>query len=89
MQEKNTITRNYLSSPERFAQIFNVAVFQGEPIIDPRKLKSLDSTESTILENLHNELTSRQKSAEKPYSAFEYYRDIIKKYDDRTLLIIC
>lgn len=73
MQEQNTITKSYLSVPERFAQLYNVAFFQGEPIINPQKLQNLDSTESAVLKN----------------SSFEYHRDIIKKYEDDTLLIIC
>jgi hypothetical protein len=50
MGDKNAVSRDYLASPERFAQIFNVAMFSGREMIQAEGLRELDGTEQIILQ---------------------------------------
>lgn len=49
MGKKNTITKDYMSVPEHFADCFNYYLFDGEQIIKPANLKPLDPTELAII----------------------------------------
>lgn len=49
MGKQNTITKDYMSVPEHFADCFNYYLFNGEQIIKPANLKSLDPTELAII----------------------------------------
>ena len=82
MREKDTVTKSYLSDPERFAQLFNTAMFHGNPILDPKKLKDFNPTESVSLSPKTPHSNNQQCSK-------ELYRDILKQYEDRAILILC
>lgn len=49
MGKQNTITKDYMSVPEHFADCFNYYLFNGEQIIKPADLKQLDATELAII----------------------------------------
>ena len=49
MGKQNTITKDYMSVPERFADCFNYYLFDGEQIIKAANLKPLDPTELAII----------------------------------------
>ena len=49
MGKQNTITKDYMSVPEHFADCFNYYLFDGEQIIKPANLKPLDPTELAII----------------------------------------
>ena len=49
MGKKNTITKDYMSVPEHFADCFNYYLFDGEQIIKAANLKPLDPTELAII----------------------------------------
>lgn len=49
MGKKNTITKDYMSVPEHFADCFNYYLFQGEQIIKATNLKPKDPTEIAII----------------------------------------
>ena len=49
MGKQNTITKDYMSVPEHFADCFNFHLFHGEQIIKPASLKPLDPTELAII----------------------------------------
>ena len=49
MGKKNTITKDYMSVPEHFADCFNYYLFNGEQIIKSANLKPMDPTEITII----------------------------------------
>lgn len=49
MGKQNTITKDYMSVPEHFADCFNYYLFNGEQIIKPANLKPLDPTELAII----------------------------------------
>ncbi len=49
MGKKNTITKDYMSVPEHFADCFNYYLFDGEQIIKAVNLKPLDPTEIAII----------------------------------------
>lgn len=49
MGKQNTITKDYMSIPEHFADCFNYYLFDGEQVIQPENLKQLDATELVII----------------------------------------
>ena len=49
MGKKNTITKDYMSVPEHFADCFNFYLFEGEQIIQASKLEPRDPTEIAIV----------------------------------------
>ena len=82
---KNTISKNYLSDNGRFAQICNNGLFGGNHIIQPEKLRDLDPQELALLENAPEEAYRNNRSIQ----PMEKYRDILKLYEEKTILIIC
>ena len=60
MGKKNTITRDYMSVPEHFADCFNYYLFDGEQIIKSTNLQPMDPTEiAIILEDTSNETVEK------------------------------
>lgn len=49
MGKKNTITKDYMSVPEHFADCYNYFLFNGEQVIKAANLKHLDPTEIAII----------------------------------------
>ena len=47
----DTVLKNYWRDNDRFADLFNAALFQGQQIIKPEELEDMDSEESSILEH--------------------------------------
>ena len=47
--KKNTITKDYMSVPEHFADCYNYFLFDGEQVIKAANLKPLDPTEIAII----------------------------------------
>ncbi len=45
------ILKNYWSDNERFADLFNAVLFQGEQVIRPEDLEDMDTEESSVLEH--------------------------------------
>ena len=45
------VLKNYWNNNERFADLFNATLFEGELIIKPEELEDIDTEESTIIEN--------------------------------------
>ena len=45
------ILKNYWRNNERFADLFNAALFEGKQVIRPEELEDADTEESSILEN--------------------------------------
>lgn len=76
MQEKDAVSKNYLSDPGRFAQICNNALFNGAQIIDPEKLHDRTTAELNIT-------GMTPKGAEAVWKD----RDILKLYDDKLFLL--
>jgi hypothetical protein len=85
MGDKNAVSRDYLASPERFAQIFNVAVFSGREMIQAEGLRELDGTEQIILQK---KSAGKAKKIHLRNKVYENYRDIIKMYRDEAVLMI-
>lgn len=82
---KNTISKHYLSDNGRFAQICNNGLFGGKQIICPEKLRDLDPQELALLQS-----TAAGKSRDKQkLHPIEKYRDILKLYEEKTILMIC
>ena len=67
---KNNVTRSYLSDPDRFAQIYNNAVFGGERILQADNLKELDASASRTIGLDPKEIESISKE-----------RDLLKLYE--------
>lgn len=76
MQEKDVVSKNYLSDPVRFAQICNNALFNGARIIDPEKLHDRTTAELNITGMTPKETEAVWKD-----------RDILKLYDDKLFLL--
>lgn len=77
MGAENAVTKQYLSEPERFAEVFNNEVFQGKQMIQADKLTELDPGELAAVVETHKEL-----------KFLERYRDCMKVYDDKVFLAL-
>lgn len=49
MGKKDTVTKDYMSEPQYFADAFNYYLFQGKKVIEPEKLSEMDPTEIAII----------------------------------------
>lgn len=92
MREKNAVAENYLSVPERFAQIYNAAVFHGNMLIQADKLRELDTSETAVFLKWEKKVRGednvfRSKSA--GVKVQEGYRDIVKIYENQAVMLIC
>ena len=80
MGKKNTITKDYMSVPEHFADCFNHYLYGGKQVIKPEQLKPCDSTELTVIPK-----DDTVETAEK-------YRDVLKQciimQDDRATYLL-
>ncbi len=47
----DTVLKNYWNDNERFADIFNAVLFDGEQVIRPEELENVDTEESSVLEH--------------------------------------
>ncbi|MBQ6321353.1 MAG: Rpn family recombination-promoting nuclease/putative transposase [Lachnospiraceae bacterium] len=45
---KDDLSRNYFRDPERFADVFNYSLYDGDQIIDPRCLQEMDVSELLV-----------------------------------------
>ena len=85
MGNKDVLTKKYMSKPERFADLFNAYIFNGEPVIDPAGLRDVDSANLLTISNNHS--TSR-----KNLYTLQRYRDLIReaivKQDDTFTYIL-
>ena len=45
----NAAVRQWMSNPERFADLFNGMVFEGEQVIRPEELEPVDGEEDILL----------------------------------------
>jgi len=86
MADKDTITKEFLGRPEIFADAFNVALFGGERIIDPKRLREIDTTAIAVVRAEENPLAEDTELLQK-------YRDLMRlavvmEYD-KVRLMIC
>lgn len=70
MSQKDTVLKKYLSIPEVFADLFNAYIFNGEEVLKPQDLETLDSAETVLIEK-------KDKSVE----AVQKYRDVVKRWN--------
>lgn len=71
MGKKDTITQNYMKENRVFADAFNYLLYNGQQMLQPEKLREIDTTEMAILQGgdqKHQDSETVQK-----------YRDILKK----------
>lgn len=68
MSKKNTISKDYMSDNDKFADAFNYYIYHGKQVIKPESLKEKNITELS-LPHKNNE----------SFFAVEKYRDILKK----------
>ena len=73
MSKKDTISKDYMSDNDKFADAFNYYIYNGKQIIKPENLKERDITEFSFPHG-NNE----------SFFAVEKYRDILKKCVIRT-----
>ncbi len=48
MGKKDTLTKEFMRQPDIFADAFNLALFDGRPVIRPEQLHPLDSVETAV-----------------------------------------
>lgn len=48
MGAADTVTKAYMRENVVFADAFNYLIYDGEPVIEPEKLKELDATEIAV-----------------------------------------
>ena len=51
MPDKDSLTREYISQPKVFAEIFNYLVFGGVPVIQPDSLEDVEARQTATLYN--------------------------------------
>ena len=54
MGQKDTITKDYMKDNAVFADVFNHLMYEGESVIKPENLRSLDTTETVISQGGEN-----------------------------------
>lgn len=77
MRAKNAISKIYLGDAARLAQICNNGLFGGAEMIQPEKLRELDAGELKLM-----------GFDPKALKVLEKYRDILRMYEDRFLLLV-
>lgn len=74
---KDSVAKNYLSEPSRFAQLYNNTIFGGSKIIQPEHLTDLGTSEMKITGELHQKMKAIWKE-----------RDILKLYQNQLFLVL-
>ena len=73
-------TKAYMSDPFHFADAFNYLIYDGQPVIDPKELRPLDTTEITI--PFGNGVRAPEQK----------FRDVLKllsaKQDDKAMYVV-
>jgi len=71
------IFKSFLRNNERFADMINAAVFQGMPMVDPEKLRDVNTDLSVILD-----------SGGKKVMTIERFRDLVKMIDMGSYILV-
>jgi hypothetical protein len=81
MAEKDAKTKEYMSDNERFADVFNYYIYDGEQVIDAKKLHELDTT-----------VISLPYGEEGVSDSIQKYRDVLKylsaMYDEQAAYLL-
>ena len=56
MGKGNAAVRQWMGNPERFADWFNGMVFEGEQVIRPEELESMDGEKDILLEDKNGKM---------------------------------
>ena len=81
MGKLDTLTKEYMSQCENFADVFNYFIFEGRQVLKPEALRELDSTEIGLIFNaLSDELVQKFRDALKEC--------VIREDDVATYLIL-
>ena len=67
----NAAVRQWMSNPERFADLFNGMVFEGEQVIRPEELEPADGETDLLLEDKKGKLQEVHR-----------YRDLVMRCAD-------
>ena len=83
MGKADTVTKAYMSKRNIFADAFNYLIYDGASVVDPGRLKEIDTTELTLPFNLQGEEVAEP---------VQRYRDILKRavimQEDETAYIL-
>ena len=60
MSNKDTISHDYMSDNERFADVFNYFIYGGKQIIKPENLTEADVTESSVMKDSKGIVTNKK-----------------------------
>ena len=61
MSDKDTITKEYMSQPKQFADLFNDYCYNGEEVIRPENLRELDTTSIVLPYGADGAVSPQQK----------------------------
>lgn len=87
MGEKNIVSKDFLSVPERFAQICSQGLFQGRVRLEPEHLQELDPDE-ILAPEYGKKAGTRGRRRKRRRKSAEKYRDILKLYGGHTLFLV-
>ncbi|MDO4289581.1 MAG: Rpn family recombination-promoting nuclease/putative transposase [Eubacterium sp.] len=77
MGKEDSVLKQFFKDNNRFADLFNQTLFKGKPVIDPRKLTDMDTTQAEIIPLKAGSEKVIQKS-----------RDVAKLYNNEIELVI-
>ena len=60
MGKKDTITKNYLTRPDIFADAFNYYLFGGKKVIKPKDLEEQNTTELAVIKKMGRLFTNQK-----------------------------
>lgn len=72
MGKVDTVTKAYMRKNNIFADAFNYLIYEGKPVVDPKKLRELDTTEIAL------PFGSQEKENGQSNDLVQKYRDILK-----------
>lgn len=77
MGKEDSALKAFFRDNHRFADLFNQSLFGGKPVIDPQKLRDMDTAGEEIVPLKDGRTTVIQKS-----------RDVVKRYNDEVALVV-
>lgn len=98
MGARDKLEKKYLRNNDRFADAFNYFIYEGRQVVDPKKLKEIDSTEIVVPYGKNVERKSGRSvknGLERAKAPTQRFRDEIKTWevlqamaDDKKIYVI-
>ena len=91
MGKTDVILKQWLKNKERFADLFNAVVFDGEQVIKPEELEELNSESGIVIASAIGERGTDEENEQrkKMYHRTEQrYRDLVMRWKGKTELAV-